>query len=517
MVDRLDKAGDRARRVAHVAEGRFLAHWDEFVEHRKDVQLKIEELSETVQGQRDAERRVQRGAQQLDTKVERCLRQTKELISRGEAVEHRLSAQVQNIESCRDAVDALRERFQEATAELGAAVSAVRSETSERLERQQRVALDALKRADRTMADEVLRKMGELNEKLGDNMLSLERHIAMDLQNMQAQLRKANEHVDGRIQQVEDQASERLGEARVALEGAVTRARAEATEAAVKLLEDRQEERLKDLDQRLRDGVAGAEGRANAAERTVAARTELLSERMDDADAATAASLARVRGEADQLVRDEVRRVREEVLAVREELRACLADVGGQAQRVQESQRSLAERAQEAALDAAWEVQRHCDARMSELRTSLETQAHDGRRQFSALVDEVQRSLSQAKGLEEFRHQLDQAVSPRGADRVVEKLGPARSLGERLSPSVGARPLGERSRGNAMIQQAAHEGSEPVSPRLSSSKGLGLDGRFDELLDGHGSRRRAVSQVGRARALGNPWRLRGDSDEKENC
>eukprot|EP00435_Cladocopium_sp_Y103_P065007 s539_g26.t2 len=75
------------QRVAVNAEGRFLAHWDEFVEHRKEVQAKLEEAFEMASERREAGLRLTRLCQQLETKVDRLARQSKEQLSKGESLE----------------------------------------------------------------------------------------------------------------------------------------------------------------------------------------------------------------------------------------------------------------------------------------------------------------------------------------------------------------------------------------------------------------------------------------------
>ena len=64
------RRGYSQQRVAVNAEGRFISHWDEFVEHRQEVQAKLEEALELSQERREAGLRLTRLCQQLEAKVD---------------------------------------------------------------------------------------------------------------------------------------------------------------------------------------------------------------------------------------------------------------------------------------------------------------------------------------------------------------------------------------------------------------------------------------------------------------
>merc|ERR1719424_921266 len=69
-------------------------------------------------------------------------------------------------------------------------------QASQDTEQRHQQVLEAVKRGDRSMADELLKKMTELNEKLGGNMLSLEEEMMTDLRQVKTQaeeLRKQSE------------------------------------------------------------------------------------------------------------------------------------------------------------------------------------------------------------------------------------------------------------------------------------------------------------------------------------
>ncbi|CAK9001848.1 cAMP-dependent protein kinase regulatory subunit, partial [Durusdinium trenchii] len=156
-------------RVAVNAEGRFLAHWDEFVEHRKEVQAKLEEAFEMASERREAGLRLAILCQQLETKVERLARQSKDQLSNGEILEDRLSSQAKSVEACKEAIEVLRDKIQRQVQDLNASLVSVKTELSEEVEKQHQSLQEAMRRGDRCLAEEFFRKLQETSEKKGSS------------------------------------------------------------------------------------------------------------------------------------------------------------------------------------------------------------------------------------------------------------------------------------------------------------------------------------------------------------
>merc|ERR1719424_439491 len=87
----------------------------------------------------------------------------------------------------RESLIALRRKLQQASEESKQGHSTVEKtlrEQADHAERQREAINAALKRGDRAVADELLSKMGELNEKLGMNMQVLEDELVTELRTM---------------------------------------------------------------------------------------------------------------------------------------------------------------------------------------------------------------------------------------------------------------------------------------------------------------------------------------------
>jgi len=328
-------------KASHHAEGRFLAHWDEFLAHKKEVQLKFEEAFDMVQERRECEARLLRACQQLEAKMERCTRQAKESLSRGDAIEERVTTQTKNVEGCQEAFEGLREKTQRTMQELASALSSLRVEMAEAVdhasqdtEHRHQIVLEAVKRGDRCMADELLKKMNELNEKLGGNMLSLEEELARDVKKVSAGLDDFRKHVEASRQAAETAAARLETEVRDSI--ADTRAQAEQTStqlgtqltkatedlgevtARVEVAEGVQAEqvgRFAAVEARVskvQETMARVEARSSAAEQSTLSKIEQLKDQLDDVGTQSSSGLLRARSEIDVAIREAVRAARDE-------------------------------------------------------------------------------------------------------------------------------------------------------------------------------------------------------------
>eukprot|EP00930_Biecheleria_cincta_P083552 TRINITY_DN73109_c0_g1_i1.p1 TRINITY_DN73109_c0_g1~~TRINITY_DN73109_c0_g1_i1.p1 ORF type:complete len:993 (-),score=262.54 TRINITY_DN73109_c0_g1_i1:199-3177(-) len=321
------------QRVAMNAEGRFLAHWDKFLEHRKEVQTKFEEVFEMSAERREAGLRLTKLCQQLEGKVDRAVRQAKESASKGEALEDRVDAQVKALDSCKEAI----------------------------------------RRGDRCLAEEFFRKLQEASDKLAGNILTLEEAMAVVVRQTRAQITEMGEHIEAKAKEQHAELKDHADQTMAKLHAQLVAAREDRTKdlaasaASAEALERVQSEQSQNLAAlesklaKLQDSVARLEGRASAAEQAELLRAEQFSERLTEVAEQAASGLARVRSEATaavasavEMTRDELREeireesgslrgtIRSEVHANREDFRAALASSAEEAQRITAELRSEA-------------------------------------------------------------------------------------------------------------------------------------------------------------------------------
>jgi len=421
----------QSKKVAQHAEARFLAHWDEFVEHRKEVQQKFEEVFELAQDRREGEMRIMRICQQLETKIERCARHTKELHTKGGATDDRVNAHAKALDSCREVADSARDKIQRLTQELSTSVSSLRTEATAAEERGHQVALDALRRGDRCVADELLRKMCELNEKLGANMLGLEEEVAAETQHMRLQLediRKRGEATqvaaelasskcgtdsEKRVSEATKQIEDKIIEFRQAESMAQTEVNSRTDELA------RKTAKLHDITARIGD-------RLGEVEQASSGKAEQLAEQIKELVETSVTTAARVRNELEQQIQEAVRTTNEqfcedmrplqdlpkELRNVREELRVGI-DIGrDRGQRDHDAMRSGLAAVQEElhtvcremvdmvqdvhrqVVDVSAETHRSVEALREELGTGL----GGAREQMASAREEVRRGTLEAEG-----------------------------------------------------------------------------------------------------------------------
>ncbi|CAK9065631.1 unnamed protein product [Durusdinium trenchii] len=287
-------------RVAVNAEGRFLAHWDEFVEHRKEVQAKLEEAFEMASERREAGLRLAILCQQLETKVERLARQSKDQLSNGEILEDRLSSQAKSVEACKEAIEVLRDKIQRQVQDLNASLVSVKTELSEEVEKQHQSLQEAMRRGDRCLAEEFFRKLQETSEKLSGNMQVLEDALASFVQQTRVQLADLTEQ-----QQVSKDVSLKLAAECSKMEAQITSLqedvgaqtlRIDAAEAG-SLEQVRQLQALEFKFTKLQDTFARFDGRAAAAEEAAKQRAAQVLEQIREAKDQSAAALLRARSE----------------------------------------------------------------------------------------------------------------------------------------------------------------------------------------------------------------------------
>ncbi|CAJ1336810.1 unnamed protein product [Effrenium voratum] len=377
------------QRVAVNAEGRFLAHWDEFVEHRREVQAKLEEAFEMASERREAGLRLARLCQQLDTKVERLARQAKEQSTHGEAFEERVSSQAKGVEACKEAVEVLRDKIQRQVQDLSSAIATSRSELSEDAERRHHGLQEAMRRGDRCLAEEFFRKLQESSEKLSSNLQVLEDALATFVRQTRVQLADLTDQVEAKSKEqlatLKAQATESSKlEAQLAAtqeETAALASRADSTEGAC----GEQVRQLASLETRfakMQEAFVRFEGKASAAEDAEQSRCHQLMEHLREAKEQTASAMVRLRSELTEAISVAMSSAREESREALQGLRAIESSVAADVQALREELRqsftSAAERQQ---------------LLVSELRGELADSSEQSRsngRELLALIEELQ-------------------------------------------------------------------------------------------------------------------------------
>lgn len=272
---------------AHL-QGRLLANWEEFKEFRKEALSRLEELFELSQRVRKSEKTAQIHAGQLDVRVDRCLQKMQDVQNRYESNENKFQTLAKAVEGAKESLDASKKKQQQHAAEQQAALDTMKRDLIEQNDKQQRALQEAIRRGDRSVADEILRKMAELNEKLGANMQSLEEEVAVDLQQMSVQVadltsreREDREAISVAVESLEsfvqnsvtsmkDEFSGRLNDAQAQLSDVVRN----ATSAARESRDHHQQ--LQALEARVQDGFAAAQQSLSAWKEAESASTESL-------------------------------------------------------------------------------------------------------------------------------------------------------------------------------------------------------------------------------------------------
>ncbi|CAE8638434.1 unnamed protein product, partial [Polarella glacialis] len=138
------------------AEERERAQQEEFVALSREMRRKWEAVLTATEQQRQAEVKMGQQVAQLREQLGSC--------------------HAEASEACQEARRASTQALSTASVTEGF------QDQAERWEKQRESVMAALKHGDRAVADELLRKMAELNEKLGANMLALEEQLSQELQ-----------------------------------------------------------------------------------------------------------------------------------------------------------------------------------------------------------------------------------------------------------------------------------------------------------------------------------------------
>jgi len=448
-----------------VSELCTLAPWDELAAFRREVQLKLEEAFTMVQERREGENRVLQTCQQLEAKVERFARQTRGLHSRSEVFEGHLTGQAKELDVCKESQEALRERLQRAALEWttthNTSTSSMRTELDEAVEQRHELALEACRRGDRAIADELLKKMGELNEKLGANMLSLEEELVTDFKKLRVELERQEKL---RLELTDAQASAAAGvEARLAkVQGDMEKV--EVHGGSVDRLQSEHAGRLSDAEVKLvklQEHVSRLEGRMNGTEQANASKLEQLKEQVDEGAEQTSAGLARLRSEAEATMRDAVRSSREDL---REDIRTMREEFSKNLHETREDLRSNLTGCR----DFAQALQQEALTGLAEVKGDFRTLCRD----VCGRVEDVQQQVSNLQtetksNLEAGCRQLQQEIDTRLQD-ITSQLTALREEASQTNANDRLVTLAETMSGT---QQRLGEASVSISRlRLTSEE-----------------------------------------------
>ncbi|OLP91863.1 cAMP-dependent protein kinase regulatory subunit [Symbiodinium microadriaticum] len=392
------------QRVAVNAEGRFLAHWDEFVDHRREVQAKLEEAFEMASERREAGLRVARLCQSLETKVERLSRQAKEQASKGEVLEDRLSSQAKGMEACREAVEGLRDKFQRNVQDIGGSLVSARAELTEDSERRHQSLQEAMRRGDRCLAEEFFRKLQESSEKLSGNLQVLEDALATFVRQTRVQIADLSEQLEARGKDhvaLRGQAAELCKfEAHIAAlqeEAAALAARADASETS----SGEQARLLTTLETKLtklQDACARFDGRTSAAEEALESRSQQVADQFREASEQTASAIVRARADLADSINSAVASVREDS---KEGLRNLESGISADLQVLRDELRSGVALGQDRLQDVAVELRR-------DVAEASEASRLNGR-ELLALIEELQGQFLESRS--EARRGLEDVAS----------------------------------------------------------------------------------------------------------
>jgi len=146
-------------------ESRMLSNWEEFSAHRNDVQYRLAELSEAVRRKQEPH---------LEGEVEKCTRRLQQLTQSNEETLCRVGDLKTAVENGQESLEGLRGRVSTKLQELGSSFEEHKKDLLSRVSEELHAESTSSKRQSKALAEELLRKMAELNQKLGENMTSVE-------------------------------------------------------------------------------------------------------------------------------------------------------------------------------------------------------------------------------------------------------------------------------------------------------------------------------------------------------
>mmetsp|Transcript_89186 Transcript_89186/g.158053 ORF Transcript_89186/g.158053 Transcript_89186/m.158053 type:complete len:1948 (+) Transcript_89186:55-5898(+) len=416
-------------------ESRLLTNWEEFSEHRSVVETRLKDLQDHFQ-------RSPKKDQQFESELERYQRRIQQIAEEQEEISSRVGELKVAVESGKDSVEGLRSRVAEKLQELAGAFEEHQREASKSAEEVLKEAMAASKRHSRSVGEDLLRKMEELNGKLGDNMASVEEQGALGLSALRQDLRDLAGRMESLAHKGSAEAEARRVEAR--LEAAWHASHAETqvqiselsqhshSEAdRVKGLEERMEEMMRDI-AALKIESQSSKQRADRAEAKLEARLE-------EFRSSSVSQVSRQREELQKALRDaqvsqmvevedRVKQLREEILggalkdalfrldSLAEGLRELGREQEMEAASTQEALRNAERRNEKIVADIAAMrsscavLQEETSKELSLARNDLSQQLRQLRQQLEERQEQRLASFSQREEMEELRQRLQTRI-----------------------------------------------------------------------------------------------------------
>ncbi|CAJ1342393.1 unnamed protein product [Effrenium voratum] len=232
-------------------ESRLLSNWEEFVAHRAEVQRRLQELARKQDPHEELEK-FQRRLQQLSQNQE-------ETTSRVGDLKNALETSQQSMEGLRGRVSTklqeMAQGFEDQQREVLRAAEELISESAA-----------SSKRQSKAVAEELLKKMAELNHKLGENMTSVEEESLSRFEGLKGEVQDLSKRLDASREaerKAEAQWRTLRGEAHAQLEDLAEVTRTES--ARVKGLQERAQETNQRLESVALEAAAGRQQAAQLA------------------------------------------------------------------------------------------------------------------------------------------------------------------------------------------------------------------------------------------------------------
>eukprot|EP00435_Cladocopium_sp_Y103_P015875 s2267_g3.t3 len=146
-------------------ESRMLSNWEEFSAHRNEVQHRLAELSETLRRKQEPH---------LESELEKCSRRLQQLSQSNEETLCRMGDLKTAVENGQQSLEGLRARVSTKLQEMGMSFEEHKKDLLSRVSEELQAEASSSKRQSKALGEELLRKMAELNQKLGENMTSVE-------------------------------------------------------------------------------------------------------------------------------------------------------------------------------------------------------------------------------------------------------------------------------------------------------------------------------------------------------
>jgi len=455
-------------------DSRTSFHWEDFVTHRVETRAKLEVLSEAREQQKQADALTHQRLQQLDKRVE-------ELRGLAEAQGVNRGGEWQSTDiSAREGLERLGDQLRKCAEELHDGLSQLEQDLLQQgtmSERRHQEIRGIVKNGDRALADELLSKMSELNDKLGDNMADLEDELTVGLRSVANRVSTAQEELTVILARLHE--GELLSSTEDVLQRKLDVAQAQHDDLARSVAESFVALRVELADCRVQapGGALGAssETQEEQKRRLAAAEQELKSLRADlKSQQKTAKERQKASEEARQAIVADVESLRTictETSGSEASLRRSLEEAVREATHLVSSSKNMASevaaaQAESASLAAEVKEAQTERKRLTKSLKSLGSELRDAEGRAAASLAEGRMSLG---GEAEVCKQEAQAVKEEGRG-LEATLHHARELQASLEAERQSLPADLQRSAEATIQSSLEEFVGQATLRLSTSQ-----------------------------------------------